>query len=248
MDLGLKNKNVLITGSTKGIGYAVAEVFAQEGANPVINGRNENEVAEAVESLKKYGVRPIGIAADLTQNSEVYRLLSEIPFELDVLVNNAGIWKKSLIREMTEEQFRETFAVNIEAPFVLCREFVNRLIAKNRKGKIVNITSQAAFAGSTTGHAHYAASKGALVSFSISLAREMAPFGINVNCVAPGSVSTPMLHSAGKDNVGYYAKRVPIGRLAQPVEIAYSIVFLASNKSDYYTGLTFDATGGMLMR
>lgn len=248
MDLGLKGKNVLITGSTKGIGYAVAEVFAQEGANPVINGRDKNEVNAAVESLKKYGVDAAGVAADLTENSEVYRLLSEIPFELDVLVNNAGIWKKALIREMTEEQFRETFAVNIEAPFILCREFVNQLIAKNKKGKIVNITSQAAFAGSTTGHAHYAASKGALVSFSISLAREAAPYGINVNCVAPGSVSTPMLHSAGAANVDYYAKRVPIGRLAEPVEIAYSIVFLASNKADYYTGLTFDATGGMLMR
>ncbi len=121
-------------------------------------------------------------------------------------------------------------------------------IAAQQKGKIVNIVSQAAFHGSTTGHAHYAASKAGLVSFSISLAREVAKYGINVNMVAPGMVRTPMTEEALKAKPDYYNGRIPIGRVAEPEEVAQAAVFLASKCADYYTGITFDATGGMLMR
>jgi 3-oxoacyl-[acyl-carrier protein] reductase len=150
---------------------------------------------------------------------------------------------------MTEEDFEKTMAVNLESPFILCRDFVNLLLAENKKGKIINITSQAAFFGSTSGHAHYAASKGGMVSFTISLAREVAPLGINVNAIAPGIVETPMFaKSFTEEGLKRYLARIPMGRVATPSDIAYCAAFLASSKADYLTGLTLDATGGMLMR
>ena len=113
---------------------------------------------------------------------------------------------------------------------------------------MVNVVSQAAFCGSTTGHAHYAASKAGLVAFTVSLARELAPRGINVNAVAPGIMDTPMIRAALETRMDYYCKRIPLGRVAEAEEVAYSVVFLCSNKADYLTGITLDATGGMLMR
>lgn len=138
--------------------------------------------------------------------------------------------------------------MNLVAPFIMCKLFVKYLLANHKKGKIVNIVSQAAFHGSTTGHAHYAASKGGLVSFTISLAREMASYGINVNAVAPGIMDTPMIRAAIQEKGNYYKDRIPLGRVASPEEVAYGVAFLASNKADYFTGITLDATGGMLMR
>ena len=119
---------------------------------------------------------------------------------------------------------------------------------KEKKGKIIHIVSQAAFHGSTTGHAHYAASKAGLVAFMISQAREVAKYGININAVAPGMVDTDMVRDSVLKNEEYYKNRIPVGRLARPEEIANIVTFLASEKADYLTGVTIDATGGMLMR
>ena len=167
---------------------------------------------------------------------------------LDILVNNAGIWPTAYVREMDRAEFERTIYMDLEVPYILCRLMVNHLIPAGRKGKIVNVVSQAAFHGSTTGHAHYAAAKAGLVAFTISLAREVARDGINVNAVAPGMMDTPMVADAMAKKADYYNSRIPIGRVAKPEEVAYAAIFLASNKADYLTGITLDATGGMLMR
>lgn len=127
---------------------------------------------------------------------------------------------------------------------------LNYCVETKRKGKIINIVSQAAFFGSTSGHAHYAASKAGLVGFTISLAREAAPFGITVNAVAPGIMETPIFNNILKDPETKlaYERRIPLGRIAKPDEIASIVIFLAGNQSNYMTGTTLDATGGMLMR
>ena len=131
---------------------------------------------------------------------------------------------------------------------MLAKNFCNQCRAEGRRGKIVNMVSQAAFHGSTSGHAHYAASKGGLVAFTVSLAREVAPFGINVNAVAPGMMRTPMNQDALRVREDEYLNRIPLRRIADPSEVAAAVVFLCGNQSDYITGATLDVTGGMLMR
>ena len=253
MDYGLKDKVVLVTGSTKGLGKAIAELIAQEGGIPVVTGRREKEVHEIMMELReKYQDERIqGYCVDFSELSSVDFIFDVIKKDLgsiDVLINNAGIWPTAYVVDMKPEDFERTIRVNLEVPYLLCQNFVQEKIAAQQKGKIVNIVSQAAFHGSTTGHAHYAASKAGLVSFSISLAREVAKYGINVNMVAPGMVRTPMTEEALKAKPDYYNGRIPIGRVAEPEEVAQAAVFLASKCADYYTGITFDATGGMLMR
>lgn len=253
MDYGLKDKVVLVTGSTKGLGNAVAELITQEGGIPVITGRKEKEVHQVMtEMRKKYNDERIqGYCIDFSELSSVDLIFDMIRNDLgsiDILINNAGIWPTAYVVDMKPVDFEKTIRVNLEVPYLLCQKFVKEKINAGQKGKIVNVVSQAAFHGSTTGHAHYAASKAGLVSFSISLAREVAKYGINVNMVAPGMVRTPMTEEALKKRPDYYDGRIPMGRVAEPIEVAQAVVFLASKCADYYTGITLDATGGMLMR
>ena len=170
--------------------------------------------------------------------------------QVDILINNAAIWLTSYIRDMSAEDFRRTLDVNLIGPFLLCKRFINYCIDNNRKGKIVNMTSQAAFHGSTSGHAHYASSKAGLVGFTISLAREVARYGINVNAVAPGIMESKMVSAIVDDSERRekYLERIPIGHIATVEEIARVVLFLVSSQADYMTGATLDATGGMLMR
>ncbi len=251
MDFGLQEKNVLVVGGTKGLGRAACELFAQEGSNVIVISRHGDECDALASALwDKYGVHAKGIACDLRSGDRgsIIREACAAFGTLDVLVNAAGIWPQAYVLDMGEEAFRDTIEVNLISPFILCRDFARYLVDQKRTGKIVNVVSQAAFTGSTTGHAHYAASKGGLVSFTVSLARELAPHGVNVNAVAPGIMDTPLIHEALKTRREYYCQRIPLGRIAKPEEVAYSILFLCSNKADYLTGITLDATGGMLMR
>ena len=202
---------------------------------------------------RRFGTECVAVKADMAKKDEVKTLFDSSRRALgkiDILVNNAGIWLSSYIKDMPEEDFEKTLAVDLEAPFLLCREMVNHLLDRKSKGKIINVVSQAAFHGSTTGHAHYAAAKGGLVIFTVSLAREVAPYGINCNCVAPGIMRTPMMGKALSSGKGekYYEDRIPLGRIAEPREVAYPVLFLASDKADYITGATIDVSGGMLMR
>ena len=167
---------------------------------------------------------------------------------MDVLVNNAGIWPTSSVKEMTEDHWDRTLAVNLKGAFLTCREAVRRWLDRGCGGRIVNVSSSAAFIGSTTGHADYAASKAGLVNFTVSLAREMGSHGIYVNAVAPGMMQTDMARDALEQNLEHYIRRIPLGRIGDPAEIANLVVFLASDRASYTTGATFDASGGLLMR
>ncbi len=245
MDYGLKGKRVLVTGAADGCGKAIARQFVAEGAEVIIHDLafKEDALKSNVEELGCVGY----VTADLSSAEEVEKMWEQAG-ELDVLVNNAGIWPTAFVKEMTVEAFKKTLDINLIAPFILCRNFVNQCMEKGKKGKIINLVSQAAFHGSTSGHAHYAASKSGLVGFTISLAREVAPMGINVNAVAPGMMRTPMNQDALADREDSYLERIPLRRIATADEVAYSVLYLASNRSDYITGATIDATGGMLMR
>lgn len=252
MDLNLKGKVAIVTGGSRGLGRAVCLGLAAEGANVCVNYASHGQAAEAVaEQIRAGRVRAIAIQADVSDAAQVERLFDRTTTELgrvDLLINNAGVWPQSFVADMTEQQWDDTMAVNLRGPFLTCREAVRRWLDDNRKGKIVNISSQAAFHGSTTGHAHYASSKAGVVTFTKSLAREVASKGIHVNAVAPGLMKTDMVTEAMKNNEQKYLSRIPLGRVAEPEEIANMVVFLCSERADYITGATIDVNGGMIMR
>lgn len=200
------------------------------------------------EILRKSGSREVSdetIAADIDANiAEAVKATGRF----DVLVNCAGVWPTAYVTEMGDEAWEKTIRINLTGPFMFSKRAVNHFIANNVKGRIINIVSQAAFHGSTSGHAHYAASKGGLVTFTISLAREVAKYGINVTAVAPGMMRTSMNEDALAQREAEYLERIPLGRISDPIEVAWTVAFLASDKAAYITGATIDVTGGMLMR
>ncbi len=251
MDLGLKGKNAVVTGGAGGVGEAVCSLLAREGANVIVSDIDLDRAREVASRCAATGVRVEAIRTDLTSPEDCAALIDrteELLGSADILVNNAGLWPTNFVTDITLAEWRRTVDVNLTAVFLTSQRFVQRAIAAGRKGKILNVTSQAAFNGSTTGHAHYAAAKSGVVTFTISLSREVAPKGINVNAIALGMVETPMSSEALKADRAYYEKRIQIGRIAKPEEIARFAVFLVSAAADYFTGATYDATGGMLAR
>lgn len=253
MELGLANKTVIVTGGGSGLGAAICEEFCREHANVMMNYIVEEQdvTALAAELGEKYGTKCIPCYGDITSAADIDRIIGQAADMLggvDVLVNNAGIWPTSRIIDMADEEWERTLRINLTGTFMFSKRVVKHLLSQRRKGKIVNITSQAAFHGSTSGHAHYAAAKAGVVNLTVSLAREGAAYGINVNAVAPGIISTPLMGAALETRTEEYLSRIPLGRIALPQEVANVVVFLCSNKADYMTGATVDVTGGMLMR
>ncbi|MCL4206732.1 MAG: 3-oxoacyl-ACP reductase FabG [Pirellulaceae bacterium] len=260
MDLHLKDRVAIVTGGSRGLGQAICEGLAAEGAQVAIDYLSDPragiDLTEEAETLatrlnRQYGVGAAAIAADVSDAGQVERLFTETERRLgppDVLINNAGIWPTAMAHEIEEADFRRVLEINLIGSFLTCRAAVRRWLEAGRGGRIVNITSPAAFQGSTTGHAHYAASKAGLVSFSLSLAREVAPQGIHVNLVAPGMTRTEMSRDALAAGESHYIQRIPLRRIAEPADIADVVVFLASQRAAYMTGATVDVTGGMLMR
>ena len=253
MDLHLGDKTALVTGGSRGLGRAICLGLAAEGVRVTINYcRHRDRASELVEAIRTaHGVEAVAVEGDVSHAADVVRVFEESEARLgplDILVNNAGVWPKAYVKDMTEDSWDHTLAVNLRGPFLTCREAVRRWLASGRPGRIVNVASSAAFLGTTTGHAHYAAAKAGLVNFTVSLAREVAPHGIHVNAVAPGMMRTDMAREALQSNEARYLQRIPLGRIGDPAEIANLVVFLASDRTSYTTGATFDASGGMLMR
>lgn len=253
METNLKNKVVIVTGGSRGIGKAICLAFAREGAHVAVNYVSTKEKAEELvrEIKKSYATNAMAIQADMSSENDVLRMIGTIEEKLgpvNVLVNNAAYCPSGPITSYSVQEWEKTFAVNVTGMFVASRELVKRWLESGTKGSIVNIASQAAFRGSTTGHLPYDSSKGAMVSFTIGLAREVAKQGIRVNGVAPGLVRTEMVAETWEKRKETYLSRIPLYRIAEPEEIASVAVFLASDAASYMTGATLDVSGGMIMR
>lgn len=251
MDLGLKDKVALVTGGSHGFGKAICFNLASEGVIVAINYRRDpQKVNSVIKEIKgKFGVEAIAVKGDITKEEDVKRIFCEVVSKLskvDILVNNAGICPVSMVKDMSLEEWESVIKTNLTGTFLACREMVNTLINKSMPGKIVNIASQAAFNGSRTGKSHYSASKGGIVSFTLSLAKEVAPYGINVNAVAPGMMYTEMTAETLNKNMERYKKQIPLGRIADVDEVARVVTFLSSDAASYMTGTTVDVSGGMI--
>ncbi len=252
MDLKLKGKCAIVTGASRGVGSAVAKLLAAEGVAVIVNYHGSQAGADqTVQLIRQQGGQAVAIQADIGNEAECQRLFEESVQafgRVDILINNAAVWYSNPIQDIPLAEWNRTMDVNLSSAFLLTKAFINRNMADAKGGTILNMTSQAAFNGSTTGHAHYAASKAGLVALTVSTAREVAQYGITVNAVALGLVHTDMIRSAVAANHDYYLKRIPMGRLAECTDIAKIVTFMVSDGASYMTGATIDATGGMLMR
>jgi 3-oxoacyl-[acyl-carrier protein] reductase len=247
----LEGKKALITGGSRGIGRASAILFAKAGADVAINYIRQGQAAQEVqEQITDLGKECVVLKADISIEEEVAKMVKSLIErwkQIDILVNNAGIWTYGEMGKMDEAVWAETMRTNLDAVYYTCNAVVPVMIQKER-GWIINISSTAGVRGEAL-HSHYAASKGAIISFTKSLAVELAPYGIRVNCVAPGWVDTDMCEGVFTDLE--FRKKVeesiPLRRIPPPEDIAGPILFLASNLARHITGEVVNVNGGSVL-
>ena len=243
------NKVVFITGATRGIGRQIAITFARNGYDVAINYRKENEdLLSTIKEIEKNNVKCFPVQGDVSNFDDCERFTKQIVEKfgkIDVLVNNAGITKDTLLMRMKEEDFRNVIDVNLIGTFNVTKNVIGYMM-KARFGKIINISSVVGVSGNA-GQTNYAASKAGIIGFTKSLAKEVASRNINVNAVAPGFIETAMTNVL-KDNIKEeIAKTIPLKRMGTTEDVANVVKFLASDESAYITGQVINVDGGMLM-
>lgn len=245
----LKGKNAIITGASRGIGREIALTLAENGANIVINYRNyNNEIEALVKDIEAKGVKIVTIKCDVSNFEEVENLISEAKEKLgsiDILVNNAGITKDGLLMRMKQEDFESVLDVNLKGVFNTTK-LITPIMMKQRTGKIINISSVVGLVGNA-GQCNYAASKAGVIGFSKSIARELAPRGVNINVVAPGYIDTDMTNGLSDKVKESILQTIPMKKMGSTKDVANLVLFLSSGLSDYITGQVINVDGGMVM-
>ena len=244
-----KDKVVLVTGSSKGLGKAIAMEFAKEGANVVINYNSDKDGAQGVlDDIKRLGVQSDIIKADVSNSEEVNNMIKKIVEKfgkLDILINNSGIIKDARVTSMSKELWDEVIGVNLTGVYN-CTKAAGQVMEKQKSGKIINISSIVAQTGSI-GASNYAASKAGVIGFTKSVAKEYAKFNINVNAVALGYFNTGLIERLTKEIQDKLLRDIPFGRFGDPKEAANAVLFLASEDSSYITGQVINVNGGLYM-
>jgi 3-oxoacyl-[acyl-carrier protein] reductase len=249
--LGLAGKRALVTGASKGVGEACARLLANLGVHIAVHFKEDEAAADrVVQAARAEGVHAEALRADLSRWDEGERLVAQAEERigpLDVAILNHGIWKEAAVEAMTAAEYDETLDANLRGYFSVAGAVVRRMKPR-RSGRIVFVSSTAGQRGEPL-HAHYAASKGAAISLTKSLAVELAPWGILVNCVAPGWVRTPMTEATLDDarEQANVLRAIPLGRVAAPEEIAKPIAFLASEGASFVTGEILNVNGGAVL-
>ncbi|MCH7529827.1 SDR family oxidoreductase [Patescibacteria group bacterium] len=248
----LTNKVALVTGARRGMGAADARALATQGAKVIITDIDEGECQSVVQEIIKDGGEATYFKMDVSNASEVNDVFDKVIEKygrLDILINNAGIYEPKKFLELTEEEWDKTIDINLKGQF-LCAQRAAKEMAKNKWGRIINITSIASgqVGVGVDASAHYTASKGGVTGMTETLAIELAPLGINVNAIGPGVIDTPMVSAdqIPKEQMDAMLARLPIKRMGKPEEVAAMVVFLASDEASYVTGATFFVDGGWL--
>ena len=240
----LKGQTAFITGSTRGIGLAIAKAFAKQGVHIILNGRRP--VSEAlIAEIKALGVNCIGISGDISNSEEVKQMVKQANefAPVTILVNNAGITNDKLMLRMNEQDFEQVLKVNLTGSFNMTQQLLKGML-KQRKGTIINISSVSGLMGNV-GQANYAASKAGLIGFTKTVAREIAPRKITCNAIAPGFIETDMTSELSDKIREEMTNNIPLQHFGQVEDIANTAVFLA--KSPYITGQVINVDGGLVM-
>ncbi len=244
----LKDKVAFVTGSAQGIGKSIATAFAKAGANVVISDINLELAQQTAKEIEALGVKTLAIKTNVADAADVDSSVAEIVKamgRIDILVNNAGITKDNLLIRMKKEEWDAVLSVNLTGVFN-CTKAVGTLMMKQRYGKIINIASIVGQMGNF-GQANYAATKGGVIAFTKTVAKELSSRGVNCNAIAPGFIQTAMTDKLSDEVKKKMMEQIPLGKLGTPEDIANAALFLAGPESDYITGQVLAVNGGMYM-
>jgi 3-oxoacyl-(acyl-carrier-protein) reductase len=240
------NRVAVVTGSTQGIGLAIAKRLAKEGVIVVVTSRNIDKVNEAVYEIKSEGGEAFGIKCDVTNREEVKTLGEKIIEKygrIDILVNNAGITKDSSFKKMTDEQWDEVIDSDLKSVFIVTQE-LSKYMESNRYGRILNLSSVVGLSGNF-GQANYSAAKAGIIGLTKTLSMELGKKGITVNAIAPGFIETAMTQEIPENVRTEIIASIPVGRTGEPEDIAAAVAFLASEEAGFISGVTLSVNGAM---
>ena len=240
----LKNKNIIVTGATGGIGNSIVQRLNDYGANILASGTKDEKLKELKSKYENIKI----LKFDISQNNKIEEFIENASRELggiDCIVNNAGITQDNLSIRMSLEEWKKVIDINLTSTFLMSKFAIKKML-KNKKGKIINITSVVGHSGNV-GQANYTASKAGIVAMSKSLALEYAKKNINVNCISPGFIKTAMSDKIDDKFKEIIISKIPSARLGEPEDIANAVLFLASDLSNYINGETLHVNGGMYM-
>lgn len=248
--MSLKGKVAVVTGSSKGIGRAIALRLARDGASVVVNGRNDADIAAVVDEIRKMKGKAVGIRADVSSAKDVQNLVTgavKAFKRLDIFVNNAGILDMKACAQMTEQDWDRTLDINLKGYFLCAKAASAQMIKQKSGGRMVNIASIAGMSA-YPGCPAYSVSKAGIIMLTKSLALELAAAKINVNAVAPGAIETAMTKDVLENKHVYQQMLagIPKGRIGKPEDIANAVAFLVSDDADYITGVTLTVDGGWM--
>jgi 3-oxoacyl-[acyl-carrier protein] reductase len=246
----LKNRVAIVTGGARGIGKAIVRTFVREGAKVALVDIEEIKKLEALKKeFEKMGGEVITISCDITKSSDVNEMVGKVQRafgRIDILVNNAGIIRRGTIETVTEEDWDRVIEVNLKGTFNCCKAVVD-IMKKQSYGKIVNVSSIAGKMGDITSAPGYGPSKAGVDALTKTLARQLAPYGINVNAVSPHAIETEMSGQWSEERRKEIIASIPLGRLGKPEDVAEAVLFLASDEASFITGEILDVNGGALM-
>jgi 3-oxoacyl-[acyl-carrier protein] reductase len=242
-----KDKRVLVTGGTRGLGRAIAVNFAREGARVAVSYSSDDRSALDTDTeLKRFSPQSLTVKADVSSRIDVEKMINDVLSKwdyVDILVNNAGIIRDKMLMFLNEDDWDRVLDVNLKGTYLCSKAVIKPMIAR-KSGSIINMTSPSALTGRIS-QTNYAASKGGVISFTKSLSREIARLGITVNAVCPGVITTNMTEDLNEKTKDDFLKMIPMGRFGDPDDVAGAVLFLASEKARYITGQVLVVDGGL---
>jgi 3-oxoacyl-[acyl-carrier protein] reductase len=243
-------RTAIVTGSTQGLGRAMAERLLADGARVAVTGRSAARAASVASELDPSGEQALGVGLDVRSREQFVAALATVTERwggVDVLINNAGVTARTPFADLTDSEWDDVLAINLRSVFIAC-QLVAPAMRDRGWGRIVNHASLAGQQGGLVTGPHYAAAKAGIVVLTKVIAAELAPYGVTVNAIAPAATDSPPMHELPAEDFASLPQRIPVGRVGRPEEVAALVAFLASEQAGFVTGATYDINGGLFMR